>query len=30
VIKAADINNAWQRVVNSDVRYRFVLDVSTL
>jgi len=30
VIKAADVNNAWRRVVNGDVRYRFVLDVSTL
>jgi alcohol dehydrogenase (NADP+) len=30
VIKAADVNEAWRRVVTGDVRYRFVLDVSTL
>jgi len=30
VITAADINEAWRRVVKSDVRYRFVLDISTL
>jgi uncharacterized zinc-type alcohol dehydrogenase-like protein len=29
VIPAADINAAYERVVNSDVRYRFVIDAST-
>jgi uncharacterized zinc-type alcohol dehydrogenase-like protein len=26
----ADIDAAWDRVVNSDVRYRFVIDASTI
>lgn len=30
VIAAQDINVAWERVVASDVRYRFVIDTSTL
>ena len=30
VIPASSINEAWDRVVNSDVRYRFVIDTSTL
>lgn len=30
VIDIADINEAWQRVKDSDVRYRFVIDSSTL
>ena len=30
VIDIADINEAWQRVKDSDVRYRFVIDTSTL
>jgi alcohol dehydrogenase (NADP+) len=30
VIGASDLNNAFQRVVTSDVRYRFVLDATTL
>jgi alcohol dehydrogenase (NADP+) len=30
VIDAQDINTAWDRVVNSDVKYRFVIDASTL
>jgi len=30
VIEAAQINEAWDRVLTSDVRYRFVIDVSTL
>lgn len=30
VISAAQINEAWERVVNSDVRYRFVIDTATL
>ena len=29
VIKADYINEAWDRVVKSDVRYRFVIDAST-
>jgi carbamoyl-phosphate synthase large subunit len=29
VIGADRINEAWERVVNSDVRYRFVIDAST-
>lgn len=29
VISADDINDAYERVVNSDVRYRFVIDAST-
>ena len=30
VIPAAEINRAWERVLASDVRYRFVIDASTL
>ena len=30
VIAAADINEAYERVLASDVRYRFVIDVATL
>ncbi|HEU5222235.1 MAG TPA: NAD(P)-dependent alcohol dehydrogenase [Candidatus Lumbricidophila sp.] len=29
VIRADQINEAWQRVLDSDVRYRFVIDAST-
>ncbi len=29
VISADQINEAWERVVNSDVRYRFVIDAAT-
>ncbi len=29
VIDAKDINTSWERVVDSDVKYRFVIDVST-
>jgi len=29
VIEAKDVNTAWERVVASDVRYRFVIDAST-
>ena len=29
VIGADKINEAWERVVASDVRYRFVIDAST-
>jgi alcohol dehydrogenase (NADP+) len=30
VISAEQINEAWDRVVASDVRYRFVIDTATL
>ena len=30
LIGAQDINRAWERVVASDVRYRFVIDTATL
>ena len=30
VIPAEKINEAWDRVVNSDVRYRFVIDTATI
>lgn len=30
VIPASQINEAWERVLSSDVRYRFVIDSSTL
>jgi alcohol dehydrogenase (NADP+) len=30
VISADEINDAWERVLKSDVRYRFVIDNSTL
>ena len=30
IIDVKDVNAAWERVVNSDVRYRFVIDASTL
>ena len=30
VINAQQINDAWERVVKNDVKYRFVIDVSTL
>ena len=30
VISAEQVNEAWERVVASDVRYRFVIDTSTL
>ncbi len=30
VISAAEVNEAWERVLASDVRYRFVIDNSTL
>jgi uncharacterized zinc-type alcohol dehydrogenase-like protein len=29
-IQAAQINEAWDRVLASDVRYRFVIDSSTV
>ena len=25
-----DINKAWERVIKSDVKYRFVIDMATL
>jgi uncharacterized zinc-type alcohol dehydrogenase-like protein len=30
VIPATQVNEAWERVLASDVRYRFVIDNSTL
>jgi len=30
VIAAADINNAYERLVKNDVKYRFVIDMNTL
>jgi len=30
VIDVKDVNAAWDRVVNSDVKYRFVIDTSTI
>jgi len=30
VIDIKDVNTAWERVINSDVKYRFVIDASTL
>ena len=30
VISAAEVNEAWERVLASDVRYRVVIDSSTL
>ncbi|MFB2550365.1 NAD(P)-dependent alcohol dehydrogenase [Ensifer soli] len=30
LISAADINDAYERVLKSDVRYRFVIDIATL
>ena len=30
IIDAQDINKAWDRVVDSDVKYRFVIDTATL
>jgi len=29
-IDAKDINTAWERVINSDVKYRFVIDTSSM
>ncbi|MBE2249326.1 MAG: NAD(P)-dependent alcohol dehydrogenase [Myxococcus sp.] len=29
VIKAADVNDAWERMVKNDVKYRFVIDAKT-
>lgn len=30
VIDIKDVNTAWERVINSDVKYRFVIDASSL
>lgn len=30
LISAQDINKAYERVINSDVKYRFVIDMKTL
>jgi uncharacterized zinc-type alcohol dehydrogenase-like protein len=29
IIKAEEINNAWEKVVNKEARYRYVIDAST-
>nr|EHL6955150.1 NAD(P)-dependent alcohol dehydrogenase [Citrobacter freundii] len=30
VIDIQDINRAWQRMLKSDVKYRFVIDIASL
>ena len=30
MIKMADINTAYERMLKSDVKYRFVIDMATL
>jgi len=30
IIKAEEINNAWEKVVNKEARYRFVIDAATI
>ena len=30
VIKIQDINNAYERLLKSDVKYRFVIDIASL
>ena len=30
IIDAKDINTAWERVINSDVKYRFVIDTASM
>ena len=30
IIKAGEINNAWDKVVNKEARYRFVIDTATI
>ncbi|MGD0037551.1 MAG: NAD(P)-dependent alcohol dehydrogenase, partial [Bacteroidota bacterium] len=30
VIKIQDINNAYERLIKSDVKYRFVIDMASL
>jgi len=30
VIPMSEINNAWERMLRGDVRYRFVIDTTTL
>jgi uncharacterized zinc-type alcohol dehydrogenase-like protein len=29
MIKAEEINDAWEKVVNKEARYRYVIDAST-
>jgi alcohol dehydrogenase (NADP+)/uncharacterized zinc-type alcohol dehydrogenase-like protein len=29
IIKAAEINDAWEKVVNKEARYRYVIDAAT-
>jgi NADP-dependent 3-hydroxy acid dehydrogenase YdfG len=30
VIRAEEINDAWEKVVNEKVRYRYVIDAATI
>jgi uncharacterized zinc-type alcohol dehydrogenase-like protein len=30
VVGADQVHDAWERVLSSDVRYRFVIDIATL
>ena len=30
IVTASEVNEAWDRVLASDVRYRFVIDASTI
>ena len=30
IIKAEEINEAWEKVVNKEARYRFVIDAATI
>ncbi|MEO8795245.1 MAG: zinc-binding dehydrogenase, partial [Daejeonella sp.] len=30
IIKAAEINDAWEKVVNKEARYRYVIDAATI
>jgi alcohol dehydrogenase (NADP+)/uncharacterized zinc-type alcohol dehydrogenase-like protein len=30
IIKAEEINNAWEKLVNKEARYRFVIDATTI
>jgi alcohol dehydrogenase (NADP+)/uncharacterized zinc-type alcohol dehydrogenase-like protein len=30
IIKAEEINEAWEKVVNKEARYRYVIDATTI
>lgn len=30
IIKAAEINDAWEKVINKEARYRYVIDAATI